>query len=184
VTVKYAVPQFPREQINAAGRCLIDAGAFDVDLDEALAIINNWRAAHLFPMTSLNVTLRTRARKIDTAAIVAQRLKRLSSIETKLKRFPKMKLSQMQDLGGCRAVLKDVSAVDAVVKLYSSSTGKNRTKRHEFVSSDDYIRNPKLDGYRSYHLVYRVVRLLLRRKRHLYPVHLKTQRNSSRSCGS
>ena len=106
-------------------------------------------------MTSLNVTLRTRSRKIDTAAIVAQRLKRLSSIETKLKRFTKMKLSQMQDLGGCRAVLKDVAAVDAVVKLYSSSTGKNRTKRHEFVSSDDYIRNPKLDGYRSYHLVYR-----------------------------
>jgi hypothetical protein len=73
--VKYAVPHFPREQINAAGRCLIDSGVFDVDLDEALAIINNWRAAHLFPMTSLNVTLRTRARKIDTAAIVAQRLK-------------------------------------------------------------------------------------------------------------
>lgn len=82
-------------------------------------------------MTSLNVTLRTRARKIDSAAIVAQRLKRLSSIETKLKRFPDMKLSQMQDLGGCRSVLRDVAAVDGVVKLYGSSTAKNRTKRHE-----------------------------------------------------
>lgn len=42
----------------------------------------------------------TRAKKVDRDVIVAQRIKRLSSIQLKLERNPNMKLSQMQDLGG------------------------------------------------------------------------------------
>lgn len=36
---------------------------------------------------------------------VSQRLKRLPTIEDKLRRLPRMDLSSMQDIGGCRAVL-------------------------------------------------------------------------------
>ena len=40
--------------------------------------------------------------------MISQRLKRLTSIEYKLDLNPKMGLGGMQDMGGFRAVLKDV----------------------------------------------------------------------------
>lgn len=38
-------------------------------------------------------------------SLVAQRIKRLYSIRHKLKRFPTMRLTQIQDIGGCRAIV-------------------------------------------------------------------------------
>ncbi|HKX17736.1 MAG TPA: (p)ppGpp synthetase, partial [bacterium] len=72
--------------------------------EAALEVINNWRSSHSYPLQALKMTLKLRAKRIDSNAIVAQRLKRLSSIATKLRRNKHMALSQMQDLGGCRAV--------------------------------------------------------------------------------
>jgi len=62
-----------------------------------------------------------------------------------------MRLSKMQDLGGCRAVLKTTSRVDELVRDYY----KNPPKTLEFVKKFDYITQPKNDGYRSVHLVYK-----------------------------
>ena len=42
------------------------------------------------------MTLLGRARAVDPKAIIAQRLKRLVSIDAKLRRFPDMKLTQLQ----------------------------------------------------------------------------------------
>ncbi len=50
--------------------------------------------------------------------VIAQRLKRISSVLNKLAREPRMKLSQMQDLGGCRAIVPDVASVDQIFNLY------------------------------------------------------------------
>lgn len=61
-----------------------------------------------------------------------------------------MRLTQMQDIGGCRAVLNSIDAVYDVKNMYLR--GKSQ---HELVSIDDYIRHPKQSGYRSLHLVYR-----------------------------
>src|SRR5207249_1633670 len=58
-------------------------------------------------------------------------------------------LTQMQDIGGCRAV---VNSVDEVTKLVASY-GRSRFA-HEFRSEKDYIETPKEDGYRSHHLIY------------------------------
>jgi len=86
---------------------------------------------------------------------VAQRLKRLSSIAAKLERNKNMKLSQMQDIGGCRAVVKGIRQVERVLKRYATSRAKNPTARAEFVKMYDYIEHPKVDGYRSVHLVFK-----------------------------
>lgn len=151
----YVQPIYRREDINAAGRRLIGITEDGFDLTSALGIINNWRSSHAFPLNALHVTLRGRAQKIDPGALTAQRLKRLSSIEGKLRRFPEMKLSQMQDLGGCRAVLKDIAAVEQLIAAYKKGLAKNPRSRHEFVHAKDYITEPKADGYRSYHVIYR-----------------------------
>ncbi|MEV8250307.1 RelA/SpoT domain-containing protein [Microbacterium sp. NPDC076768] len=85
----------------------------------------------------------------DGDALVAQRLKRLPSIERKLARFENSQLDTMQDLGGVRAVLADVDQVRAVEKLLLSRPGNHVLKQH-----DDYLSMPKDDGYRSVHIAY------------------------------
>lgn len=153
----WAAPQYKRDEINKAGSLLIadPQVVWVANRDQMLNIINNWRSSHIFPLRSFRRTLYSRARHVDTRAIVAQRLKRLSSIEAKLKRFREMKLTQMQDIGGCRAVVQNMPRLDELVKLYKQSRSKNPNTRHEFVSEKQYVECPKSDGYRSVHLVYR-----------------------------
>ena len=113
----------------------------DVDLDgqQALSIVNNWRSSHAFPLNAFYMTLRGRARSVDLTALTAQRLKRLPSIASKLARFPEMKLTQMQDLGGCRAVVRNIADVDNLIAVYKRAIAKNPKARHEFLHVKDYI---------------------------------------------
>jgi len=147
----FAIPQYTREEINHAGDCLIadEKVILIASHHHMLAIINNWRSSHAFPLQSFKMTLLVRAKNVDKKAIVAQRLKRLPSIELKLRRFKEMRLSQMQDLGGCRAVVANIRRLRSLMKLYEQGRSKNPTKRHEFVHDKDYILCPKDDGYRG-----------------------------------
>ncbi|MCX5545718.1 RelA/SpoT domain-containing protein [Paraburkholderia sp. CNPSo 3076] len=119
---------------------------------EAYAVMSNWRASHQFPLNTFKINLRERARRIDEHAFVAQRLKRAPSIIAKLSRFPNMRLTQMQDIGGCRAVLSTLHDVTLLRDALKSSRIK-----HRLVNEKDYITTPKEDGYRGIHLVYRYV---------------------------
>lgn len=103
------------------------------------------------------MTLLRRARKIDADALVAQRLKRRPSIELKLRDNPTMKLSQMQDIGGCRAILSTIHKVRQLTKIYKDAHAKSPKERSDWDGSDDfdYIARPKIDGYRSVHMVFR-----------------------------
>jgi ppGpp synthetase/RelA/SpoT-type nucleotidyltranferase len=95
--------------------------------------------------------LRKRAAKVEAKPLVAQRLKRFSSVMSKLVREPQMKLSQMQDLGGCRAILSDVKGV---YRLYERYRGSRDLFMHEGqLKCYDYIQEPKPDGYRGIHVV-------------------------------
>lgn len=148
----WPVPQNSIEEINAAGRVLIAPG--DTNFDQwvdAYEVLNEWRAAHRFPLNTFAVNLRRSASRIDDNALVAQRIKRLASVTNKLILMPQMKLSQMQDIGGCRAVLSDVDSVKALVTFYET---ESRIK-HKCVTKKDYIARPRDSGYRGVHLVYR-----------------------------
>jgi hypothetical protein len=154
--MKWTCPEYTRGRVDAAGDLLISpTEPTEDELGEAIVTINNWRSSHGYPLQALKMTLRHRSKRIDTDALVAQRLKRLSSIAQKLLRQKGMKLSRMHDLGGCRAVLGTVSQVDKLVEVYEKSDAKNPNSRAEFVKKYDYISKPKDDGYRSVHLVYR-----------------------------
>ena len=146
----WAKPRFGRSEINWAGRVICQEGPPNETADRALVILNNWRSSHSYPLNAFQVGLRYRARTIAHSTTVAQRIKRLSSIQAKLRRYPNMRLSQMQDIGGCRAVVDDCAAVRAIVKSYRESR-----HAHELAHEDDYIHFPKESGYRGYHLVYR-----------------------------
>jgi ppGpp synthetase/RelA/SpoT-type nucleotidyltranferase len=153
--VAWIKPLYNRGRVDAAGDILISPHAPELDYLEALKRISNWRSSHSYPLQALKMTLLGRAKKIDEAALVAQRLKRLSSIALKLERNPNMKLSQMQDMGGCRAVLRSVEEVEKLAAVYLGDRSRARPDRSKFVKNYDYIANPKADGYRGIHFVYK-----------------------------
>lgn len=147
----WAKPEFPHDAVNAAGRKLATLEfpvSSEEDLD-ALAVINNWRASHAYPLNTFQITLRNKARKIERGVIVAQRSKRLESIHRKLSAKKSMRMVQMQDIAGCRAVFKTMRSVQRLVKAYKDSKFD-----HKYRGEKDYINGPKPDGYRCYHLVY------------------------------
>ena len=154
----WTVPQFSKTKVNWAGEVLVQANVEDYPdhksyYDEyfrALDIVNNWRSSHSFPLNTFTVGLKRRTKKIAPTTITAQRIKRMSSIEYKLNRFKTMTLSQMQDIGGCRAIMTSVSDVERLVADYRKSEIK-----HPMHECDDYIANPKESGYRGVHLIYR-----------------------------
>lgn len=121
----------------------------DPEYDHCLRVVNNWRSAHQFPLNTFHVTLKVYAKNVNAQSLTAQRSKRLQSIQAKLARYDWLSLSQMQDLGGCRAVMKSVKEVDTLVSLYRASRIK-----HKLIDEDDYIRGPKKTGYRGIHLIY------------------------------
>jgi hypothetical protein len=125
-------------------------GVLSTDYFLALEVINNWRASHSFPLNTFTVGLKRACERVGASSLVAQRIKRLASISHKLERFSTMQLSQMQDIGGCRAIVSSVDEVLRIVENYKRSKIK-----HKLVRGNDYISKPKNSGYRGIHLIYR-----------------------------
>jgi hypothetical protein len=149
--MEWAKSQFSKAEIDAAGRTLANRKSLVDELSRAFTVINNWRAAHGFPLNTFQCTLRVKARQVDPLqAVVAQRLKRMSSIYAKLSRMTRLSLSEMQDIGGCRAIVGTVEQTRLLVELY-----KKGHIKHELDHEDDYITKPKSSGYRGVHLIYR-----------------------------
>lgn len=113
-------------------------------------MIDNWRAAHNYPLNAFHMTLKNRVRRITRHGITAQRIKRLESIFAKLVKQKTMNLSQMQDIGGCRAIVPTLVDLNSLRSEYEI-----KKVVHEQVGFIDYIANPKPDGYRSVHFVYK-----------------------------
>lgn len=152
---RWVTPQNSRNAVDRAGKIL--AGPMDLSDDEhissfleAMSIFHNWRAAHAYPLNTIQVLLRRYVRHVTDDALVVQRLKRAPSIIGKLRRFENMSLSRMQDIGGCRAVLNNIEEIKALQQRLLRSRAN-----HELERTRDYIHQPKDDGYRGIHLVYR-----------------------------
>lgn len=149
----FVEPRFSRSQVNRAGDILANPAAFSfADQAWAAEVLANWRACHGYPMNTFQATLRAKLRNEFGNTIVAQRLKRAPSILIKLQRFDGMQLARMQDIAGLRAVLTSIKRVRALEKNYRASTFE-----HVLTNSKNYIDEPKDDGYRGVHLIYRYV---------------------------
>lgn len=146
---------FSNKQINKYGELLRTSKKTDSqEYKEATKNIDSWRASHLYPMNTFRTTLSRKTRQYRNI-IIAQRLKRMPTIIAKLKRQPKMQLSTMQDIGGLRAIVNNLDEVYALEKYYASAR-----LSHELVKGNgdyDYIKNPKSDGYRGIHMVFKYV---------------------------
>ena len=143
------VRQFDPKELDAAGRVLANVpkeGEDDSEWVEAFELVSGWRAIHAGPLRTFRRNL---GRRVGRRGIVAQRLKRMPTIISKLERLPWLKLSRMQDIGGCRAIMP--TADDAFRMAGDLADSKIR---HERLDYKNYIDNPRRSGYRGLHLVY------------------------------
>jgi len=148
-----AYPQlrFSTNEIKRAGKRLAGNIVWnDNDRSEILQtfeIAHNWRNAHVYPMRSVRASVIGRLRSLGIPGVTAARAKRMASIRRKLQKTT-THLSQMQDLGGCRAIVEDIEgarrlAADCLSRM-----------PHDVLKEQNYIETAKSDGYRSHHIIY------------------------------
>ena len=130
---RWKTVEYTKRQINDAGNVIRNEHASSQELTYAMTVIDNWRAAHAYPLHVIYIHLRRMAGARENVLVV-ERLKRLDSIIGKLSREGGMDLWRMQDLGGCRVVLPTVEDV----YRFADSFMKSRI-RHEYKRSYDYI---------------------------------------------
>jgi putative GTP pyrophosphokinase len=160
-----------RTKVDKAGRLLRDwwrvpSGGdeerrFDEDeLAEAVGTVVDYRSGFQAPLKKVTVGLRQFVERESDDVTVGQRLKRTPQILNKLDRFSSMRLTQMEDVAGCRAILSGGAAeVSGVLK---------RIRRNwEVLRMDDYAALPKETGYRGLHVV-------VRRNGHPVEIQLRT----------
>ena len=143
------VEQFDPKEIDAAGRVLAnvpEVGEEDSEWFEAFELVGRWRSSHVGPLKTFRSNL---GRRVASSAIVAQRLKRMPTIISKLGRLPWLRLSRMQDIGGCRAIVSSADDAFAVASGFANSR-----IRHIPIQYRNYIQDPRASGYRGLHLVY------------------------------
>ncbi|HOI97956.1 MAG TPA: (p)ppGpp synthetase, partial [Candidatus Pacearchaeota archaeon] len=101
-------PQESKQTINKAGKIIAENEPNDPLIEWGIGLTSRWRACHAYPINTFQATLRRKLKKFPANPIVAQRLKRMPTIIEKLRRYPKMQLARMQDIGGVRAILNSV----------------------------------------------------------------------------
>ncbi len=139
---KQEIKIYSSNVIKKAGKKLIENNQDE----ESLEILSSWRSEHAYPLEKAVELVRSIANEIDRNSIIAKRLKRTASIIRKLERYKDtMKLSTMNDIGGCRIVLSNQKKVNKFIKFLTSSS--------IFKLRKDYIKEPKKDGYKSVHLI-------------------------------
>lgn len=143
---KTLYPGGSRERVNRAGNAVRDGSAKFNDH----VTIDTWRASHRHVLNTWQSILRNRTR--GTGIIVAQRHKRIRTIVDKLVRYPKMQLSRMDDVAGCRLIFADKDALYEFRKTLHGA--RFRHLRKSDIDKYDYIKAPKNTGYRGVHDVY------------------------------
>lgn len=142
-------PNFPggsKSRVNRAGERIRD----HEPTAEDLRVIEEWRSAHRAVLNTFQAILRERAR--GNSVIVAQRHKRKRTIFDKLERLPKMELSRMDDVAGCRLIFKKVRDLYAFRDDFHGARFNHKRKNE--IDKYDYMKRPKRTGYRGVHDVY------------------------------
>ncbi len=119
---------------------------------KTMDVISFWRQAHEEPVRKALDILFKVVRGVDRSALFARRMKRVPSIYGKLIRYPDMSLYKMNDIGGCRVIIKDRPSLYRVLRELKK-LDEFKIKEDGSCKINDYINLPKEDGYRSVHII-------------------------------
>ncbi|WP_116998432.1 RelA/SpoT domain-containing protein [Desertimonas flava] len=142
--------RYSKGQVDRAGEIWRSYQFGDRQLDlmqvsESFDIVEHYRRCHQYPLTKATMGMRSSVQAEGIPVRVSQRLKRLNTILDKLLREPSMKLSRMQDIGGCRAVVPTIRDLRALQRRLEGRSG--------YVRSVDYVATPRSSGYRGVHVI-------------------------------
>ena len=127
----------------------------DFNSRQAHEVIREWRSHNIYTLDIASKLLERIVKNLNLKnCYIGQRLKRLVSIKQKLVKSKGMRLTKMQDIVGVRLVVNDLKELAKVVKLLQE--GKILGKNISLVREFNYIKKPKEDGYRSYHITFEV----------------------------
>ncbi|MBP9711799.1 MAG: RelA/SpoT domain-containing protein [Candidatus Pacebacteria bacterium] len=146
--------KYSKNDIDKAGNVLAGIPDQKINQDLAIEILENFRSIHIHPLIVFRMSLERKTKIVSKNVLISQRLKRAPSIVNKLKIQKNMSLSQMQDIGGLRAVMNDLNEMYELRDLIRSGE-KQTAFKSTFIRETDYVKSPKESGYRSIHLVYK-----------------------------
>ncbi|MBE5024534.1 RelA/SpoT domain-containing protein [Olsenella sp. DSM 107455] len=136
-------PQFSKSRIRWAGSILRNDDSNPADLQCAHEALAYWRSAHESPLDEMMHILESSPVE---GAIVVSRLKRIDTIKGKLQRAGQHhELDTMYDIAGCRIIVPTVEGVYQVRDYLS--------RQANIAKLLDRIVDPKLNGYRSLHVI-------------------------------
>ena len=143
-----------RSKIKTIGKKLRVTSPTEILSSDHLNTLNQWREHHTSSLKYYANLLKREARKLNFNSqeiTITQRIKRIHSIILKLKRFPNMQLSMMDDIAGLRIVLESNNDVFKLINIL-----KEKQSKHHLIKLNNYISHPKEDGYRSIHAIYQI----------------------------
>lgn len=141
-----------RTKVRNAGRRIAQAPTVVRAPQAEVEIVDEWRRAHLKPLSAIAMWLR--APSIDATGLApAQRLKRRSTVLDKLIQGRALDASTMHDLGGCRLIFPNVQGLQNFREYLETGTRAAHKLQHAR-DKYDYIASPKQTGYRGVHYVY------------------------------
>jgi len=143
---------YTRTQLDNAGHALAK-GQFKSDYHqiETEIIFDDYRRAHLQPLTETTYLIQEWLGKFDKRFYVAQRLKRRPQIIRKMRRFS-VRLTQLQDIGGNRVIVDTNEDVEALRNLLRERI--KQQKSLSLIRETDYRTLGRDDtGYRALHMI-------------------------------
>ena len=148
-----------KREVDRAGEVL-RAAASGADVGEAVLAAAIETAEQFRIGQALTLELSVRDLEVVSAGLsapseVGRRLKRLSTMEGKLIREPRLKLSSMRDIAGCRLV------VPSLADLEQAHERLQNTMAGEVLKIIDYVAHPRVSGYRGLHVIGRYDGLLV-----------------------
>lgn len=141
-----------KTKLDRAGRIL--ASRLDSDEYERLELedlLDEYRKAHLTPLSEMTLELQEWLAQYGSRYYIAQRLKRKPQILRKLRRFS-VRLTQLQDIGGCRIILSTNPDIDKLLLFLKECVDKQSDMSIERVT-DYRVRGRDDSGYRALHLI-------------------------------
>ena len=138
-------PLYSKNEVRKAGGIFRSANPVPDDLAWADGVLAHWRRAHEEPLEQIMTLLNSVKPEGST---VASRLKRIDTIRGKLRRAGQHhELDTMYDIAGCRVIVPKLDDIQIVSDALSNLI--------ETVKVIDYIEHPKVNGYRSLHIISR-----------------------------
>lgn len=141
---------FSKSQIDRAGQIIKSSKNKTNEYKNSIKIIKNWREDHSSSLKSTRYHIDYEGKKVDKKSLTIQRLKRIVSIESKLKNST-TRLSKMQDIGGCRIIVSDINKLQQLHENIQKASPTNKS----IINIVDYIKSPNIKtGYRGIHIIY------------------------------